>query len=173
MNEIYVACLSSYNNGILWGNWVSLEDKTKEEISEEIQSILDSSPEPFAEEYAIHSYSGPITSLSSDLGEWPDIDELIRIVEFIGDSEERIKWLASDYSIHIGVDDLESYFTESYYGTFDSEEEFAREYYEQQGLTDHPLIDYVDWSNVWGAEFDCDGWNSIRLSNYSVAIFSS
>jgi antirestriction protein len=173
MNEIYVACLASYNNGILYGQWIEIEDKTKEEIQEEIDLILKQSPEPFAEEYAIHDYNGPISSLASELGEWPDFDELIRIVEFIGNSEDRVKWLASDYSTHIAVDNLEDAFTESFYGTFSSEEEFAREYYEEKGYGGFTLIDYVDWKRVWEGEFDCNGWNAISLSNYQVAIFSS
>jgi len=55
--RIYVADLSAYNNGKLHGVWI---DATLEsdEIMEQVNIMLASSPEGFAEEYAIHDYEG-------------------------------------------------------------------------------------------------------------------
>ena len=51
--RIYVACLASYNNGTLHGRWI---DATQGEahIWHETRAMLATSPEPDAEEWAIH-----------------------------------------------------------------------------------------------------------------------
>jgi len=54
--EIYIACLASYNNGILYGKWIDANQFSKD-LEVEIQEILAESPEPNAEEWAIHDYS--------------------------------------------------------------------------------------------------------------------
>ena len=53
--KIYVACLASYNNGILHGNWIDA-DIGEDEINEEIQKVLKTSPIEDAEEFAVHDY---------------------------------------------------------------------------------------------------------------------
>lgn len=50
--EIYVACLASYNSGILHGEWIEVTDE--ETVRKEIRKILAASPVEDAEEYAIH-----------------------------------------------------------------------------------------------------------------------
>lgn len=55
--RIYVVCLSAYNNGSLYGRWIAA-DQTPEDILDEIQGMLASSPEPRAEEWSIHDYDG-------------------------------------------------------------------------------------------------------------------
>jgi len=53
--RIYVACLAAYNNGKLHGAWI---DATQDidDIQCQINQMLADSPEPDAEEYAIHDY---------------------------------------------------------------------------------------------------------------------
>tara|TARA_B110000879_G_scaffold188595_1_gene251387 strand:+ start:2055 stop:2573 length:519 start_codon:yes stop_codon:yes gene_type:complete len=53
--RIYVACLASYNNGILHGEWIDVSDD-ENEIWDGIKAVLDSSSISNAEEYAIHDY---------------------------------------------------------------------------------------------------------------------
>jgi antirestriction protein len=53
--RIYVACLASYNAGILHGRWIDA-DTGADEIREEIEGMLAESPEYGAEEWAIHDY---------------------------------------------------------------------------------------------------------------------
>ena len=55
--RIYVACLAAYNNGKLHGAWI---DATQDldDIQDQINQMLADSPEPDAEEYAIHDYEG-------------------------------------------------------------------------------------------------------------------
>ncbi len=55
--RIYVADLAAYNNGKLHGVWINACDDL-EVIQKQINEMLESSPERFAEEYAIHDYEG-------------------------------------------------------------------------------------------------------------------
>ena len=55
--RIYVACLAAYNNGRLHGRWIDA-DQSVDEIWSEVQAMLAASPEPGAEEWAIHDYEG-------------------------------------------------------------------------------------------------------------------
>jgi antirestriction protein len=54
--KIYIACLASYNNGILYGNWIDA-NQDADVLSTEIKEILAKSPMENAEEWAIHDYS--------------------------------------------------------------------------------------------------------------------
>ena len=53
--EIYVADLAAYNAGKLRGEWIDANQDV-DNIRAEIEKMLSSSPELFAEEYAIHDY---------------------------------------------------------------------------------------------------------------------
>lgn len=46
MAKIYVACLASYNNGVLHGEWIDLEHESVDGVQEQIDEILRSSPYP-------------------------------------------------------------------------------------------------------------------------------
>jgi len=67
--RIYVACLASYNAGILHGEWIDATDA--DTIREAIQEMLKGSPTAGAEEWAIHDYEG---FGSIRLSEWEDVD---------------------------------------------------------------------------------------------------
>ncbi|OLZ74227.1 hypothetical protein AV521_00575 [Streptomyces sp. IMTB 2501] len=72
MHQIYAACLASYNNGMLHGEWIDAT-QDPDSINREIQLMLEASPIPGAEEFAIHDYEdfGGI-----QLGEYESIDDL-------------------------------------------------------------------------------------------------
>ena len=53
--KIYVADLAAYVNGRLHGRWIEA-NQDPEDIHQEIQEMLAESPEPSAEEHAIHDY---------------------------------------------------------------------------------------------------------------------
>jgi antirestriction protein len=55
--RIYVACLAAYNNGRLHGEWIAA-DHPLEDMASEVRAMLAKSPEPRAEEWAIHDYEG-------------------------------------------------------------------------------------------------------------------
>ena len=55
--RIYVACLAAYNAGTLHGRWIDAT-RGEDHIWRETRAMLAASPEPFAEEWAIHDYEG-------------------------------------------------------------------------------------------------------------------
>lgn len=55
--RIYVADLAAYDNGTLHGTWLNAAQDV-EQLSGAIQEMLAASPEPDAEEWAIHDYEG-------------------------------------------------------------------------------------------------------------------
>ncbi len=55
--RIYIADLAAYNNGRLHGIWINACDELND-IKAQINKMLATSPEGFAEEYAIHDYEG-------------------------------------------------------------------------------------------------------------------
>ena len=55
--RIYVASLSDYNAGRLHGAWIDAAQEP-EQIEAEIAWMLKQSPEPIAEEWAIHDHEG-------------------------------------------------------------------------------------------------------------------
>ncbi len=77
--RIYVADLAAYNNGKLHGVWIDACDEL-EDIQEQINQMLASSLEGFAEEYAIHDYEG---FGGYALGEYEGIEAAHEIACFI------------------------------------------------------------------------------------------
>jgi antirestriction protein len=55
--RIYVACLAAYNNERLHGRWINAH-QSPDELYSEVQAMLAASPEPGAEEWAIHDHEG-------------------------------------------------------------------------------------------------------------------
>lgn len=59
--QIYVACLSSYNEGRLHGKWIDCSADVDDMYSD-IESMLAESKSPFAEEWEIHDTDGVFSS---------------------------------------------------------------------------------------------------------------
>lgn len=77
--NIYVACLASYNAGHLHGEWID-PCQDAEDVWAEIRAMLAASPQPNAEEWAIHDYEG---FGSYQLGEYADIDKVVGLAHMI------------------------------------------------------------------------------------------
>lgn len=73
--RIYVACLASYNAGILHGEWIEATADA-DELKARVQAMLDRSPEPYAEEWAIHDFEG-----FGRMSEYEDLDHIAERVE--------------------------------------------------------------------------------------------
>jgi antirestriction protein len=73
--RIYVASLSDYNVGRLHGAWLEA-DQLPNDLQADIDHMLASSPEPGAEEWAIHDYEnfGPV-----HLGEYMSVESVSRL----------------------------------------------------------------------------------------------
>jgi len=124
--RIYVACLAAYNAGKLHGKWIELGGKTAEDVRAEIQEILKTSPEPHAEEWAIHDYElGGIK-----IGENEDLD---KIMEFVGHLVEHGEAFAA-YVNNFGADyaTLEG-FEDAYQGEHDNVVAYAEQWLEETG----------------------------------------
>ena len=73
--QIYVACLASYNAGRLIGEWITPAND-EEKLLAQIDKILKASPEPDAEEWAIHDYNN-----FPNLGEYPSVSNIVKVRE--------------------------------------------------------------------------------------------
>jgi antirestriction protein len=139
--RIYVACLSSYNSGILHGRWIDA-DQDVEDIHAEIQAMLAASPEPIAEEFAIHDHEG---FGSARIGEYESIENVAAIAKLIGEHGD----LAAEVIAHAGtVDEAREMLDDQYQGAFDSIEAWAEQYIDDAGaLKDMPenLRGYFDY----------------------------
>lgn len=121
--RIYVACLASYNAGILHGKWLDIDDYSNvEELQEAIRQMLAESPEPDAEEYAIHDYEG---FGGYNVQEYDDMADLFTLSELIGEHGPII----ADFLGHYMCDfsELAEKFEQAYCGCYTDEEDYARE----------------------------------------------
>ncbi|WDI44794.1 antirestriction protein ArdA [Bremerella sp. P1] len=141
--RVYIACLASYNNGVLHGRWIDA-DQEPDEIQEEINEMLRESrfpntmvecPEcegtddecelckgtgevPSAEEWAVHDYDEMI-----NLGEYPSLDDISR--HGLAIAEHGDAWKA--FCDHFGDDVTEEQFQDAYCGQYRSEVEYAEQ----------------------------------------------
>lgn len=82
--RVYVACLASYNRGILFGRWLDAAQEA-DELREEIRLMLEDSPIPNAKEWAIHDHEGfsPLT-----VGEYENLTNVTQAAKLITDHRE-------------------------------------------------------------------------------------
>ena len=139
MPRIYIACLSSYNSGILHGEWIDAADA--DAIREAIQEMLKRSRCPGAEEYAIHDYEG---FGSIRLSEWEDIDRVAELGALIDQHGEAF----AAYANHVGADyATEDSFQDAYCGEWDSEQAYAENLFDELYLHEVPehVQHYIDY----------------------------
>lgn len=125
--KIYVASLSDYNAGRLHGAWLDAA-MDPEELHAGVQEILSRSPEPIAEEWAIHDYEG-FGELR--LSEYESLERVSAVAR--GIAEHGIAFAA--WAAHRGIDDeeLHSTFEEAYLGRHDSLADYADQLVEDLG----------------------------------------
>ena len=128
--RIYVACLAAYNNGLLHGEWIDA-DQSADELHEAVARMLAASPQPGAEEWAIHDYEG-FGSLR--LGEYESLDRVATIAAGIAEHGDAFSaWLSYDESQD--ATDMQS-FEDAYRGEWDSLRAYAEDYAESTGMYD-------------------------------------
>ncbi|WP_414623792.1 antirestriction protein ArdA [Calothrix sp. CCY 0018] len=143
--RIYVACLSAYVNGKLHGEWIDC-DRDADDIWKEIEKMLEASPEPDAEEWAIHAFEN---WHGIEISENEDIESIAELAELI---EEHGKAFAV-YCQHYGTDASVEDFQDSYMGEYEDEEDFVYRMWEDVGtlkqLEEIGINEfYIDWSAV-------------------------
>lgn len=130
--QIYVACLSAYNNGYLHGAWIDC-DKTAEELKEAIREMLSQSPvsqtEP-CEGWAIHDYEGFFSYRVDEYERLETLSEIGALITNNDDAEIILKLMRHlDYDIEDSID----YFENNYQGKYDSDVDFAESFLEDTG----------------------------------------
>lgn len=163
--RIYVACLASYNNGVLHGEWIDASDNV-DEMQDEVNRILRASPYPnvtvmhegeevpSAEEWAIHDHEG-----LGDLGEYSGLQEVARrgwvaarAAEVAEDRGMPVAVLLEALSDMASADtDPEDFLNDRYCGQYDSWKDYAEEFHEEVGdLESVPdwLKHHIDWESV-------------------------
>lgn len=147
--RIYVASLTDYNAGRLFGEWIDCEDMSADDIGEAVAAMLAKSPAPklgdgIAEEWAIHDYDG---FYGIKLGEWESFERIAELSALIGEHGPAFAAFAE----YEGVDQVdEDRFTECYQGEWDTFRAFAENFAEECGL--------------WRADF-----GSARMDRYDPA----
>ena len=128
--NIYVASLSDYNDGRLYGQWMNA-DQTPEELHEAVKTMLDASPMAYAEEWGIFDYEGfgPIR-----IDEYEDLHTISTLAHGITEHGEAFAhWVDLTGE---NDEDVVSKFLESYLGCFESLEAYAESLVEDLGYRD-------------------------------------
>ena len=136
--KVYVACLSSYNAGRLFGEWIPA-DQGEDELGDRVQAMLARSPEPNAEEFRIDDHEG-FGGINVG-GE--SLDVVARLGELIVEHGADIVSGAYDY----GADSITDYISNAYMGHYDSEADYAESCFDTSTL-DKFLGNYIDWTRV-------------------------
>lgn len=136
--EIYVACLAAYNSGYLHGAWI---DATLDEgdIYESIRAMLANSPISNAEEWAIHDYSDFGSSI---LSEYSGIDEAHATATFIKAHGSIAIALLEYYN---DLQDAEDALENFYHGEWNSELDFATEFFHEAHHVSDDVLFYIDY----------------------------
>ncbi|MGH3903839.1 MAG: antirestriction protein ArdA [Pseudonocardiaceae bacterium] len=122
--RIYVRCLAAYVSGLLHGCWVDA-DQDEDALRTEVEMMLQSSPVPEAEEYAIHDHEG---FTGYPLGEYENLAFVSRLAQ--GIAEHGAAFAA--YADWIGREDAElAHFTDHFAGTYPTREAWAEEVAEE------------------------------------------
>lgn len=175
--RIYVACLASYNNGVLYGQWIDLDDA--DTVREHIAAMLRGSrfpnvtvPCPYcigedlatdgaspcthcggaghvssAEEWAVHDYDLPHGIKTQ--GEHPDPDALCELVELVEEHGDAFaKWV--EYGHDVDADA----FRDAYVGEFNSVHQWAEQWLDEtchfENVPDH-IRNYFDFE-AWARD---------------------
>jgi len=110
--RIYVACLASYNNGVLHGAWIDAT-QGEEGIWREVNQMLLKSPVEFAEEWAIHDYAG---FDDIQLSEYASFETVVVYADFIKTHGEIGSKLISYFG---DIEDAQNAISDHYAGEYD------------------------------------------------------
>lgn len=162
--KIYVACLASYNSGLLYGQWITVEQDV-DDIYDQISTMLTESPMEHAEDWAIHDYEGfgKIT-----LSEFEDLNTIVEYAKFIIEHEELGQALIAEY----GLSEAQMMMEDHYHGAFSSEVDFAQfvlEEYHGNPIPDN-WLSYFDYE-AFARDLFIDGYCSVEVDG-NVHVFS-
>jgi antirestriction protein len=162
---IYVACLAAYNAGTLHGKWIAAT-LAADSLHQEVQEILKLSPEPFAEEWAIHDYEG---FGDIRIHEYESLSEVSRLGLLVEEHGEAF----AAYAAHVGTETAtEESFQDAYRGHWDSELAYAQDLFDELYAHEVPenLRFYIDYE-AFSRDIFLDGHFSVRSSDFRVYVF--
>ncbi|AYV46280.1 antirestriction protein ArdA [Caulobacter flavus] len=162
---IYVACLAAYNAGFLHGVWIEVEDDG-DAVWAAIKAMLQASPIPMAEEYAIHDYEdfGGL-----EIAEYASIEKVIAIGAFL---RERGK-LGAMLAAHFGgdIEQAGEALEDSYRGVFESLADCFQAFTEETTTIPENLRLYIDYEAMArDAELSGDVF-TIKTAHDEVHVF--
>jgi antirestriction protein len=126
--RIYVASLSDYNAGNLHGEWVDA-DQDVDELQAAVTAMLARSPEPIAEEFAIHDYEGFGPTY---VDEYESLDRVAVLAHGIAEHGRAFAHWAN-YLGSADWDQLDR-FDDCFLGQWPSAEEFAESLLDDMGV---------------------------------------
>ena len=162
--RVYLACLASYNAGILHGVWADATDE--DALREAVAAMLAESPIEGAEEFAIHDHEG--------FGSWgPDEYEGLAEVAGKGAFIAEHGQLGAELLAHFSgrLDEAEAAF-EEYAGEWPDLGHFAEDLTEQSGVAIPDSVRlYVDY-DAMGRDLELGGdVFTVRTSFDAVHVF--
>lgn len=166
--RIYVACLAAYTNGKLHGTWINC-NQDAEVICEEIKEMLSNSPEPIAEDWAIHDFED---WQGIQINERESIERIAELAEMLEEHGEAF----AVYCRYYGSDASAEDFTEHYLGEYKSEEDFVCEQWQEDGRLDQlkklgVTESYINWEAI-ATDWFIDSYYSVKVSFEQVYVFS-
>lgn len=139
--QIYVACLATHNAGRHYGAWINATQKV-EQIHQDIQKMLSSSPIPNAEEWAIHSHNfGTIT-----LSENEDLEVVQSIAVFLVEHGSLGAGILAYYG---DIDSAKDAMENHYEGLYENHLEFAINLFDDCYMSAIPeaIQAYIDYAS--------------------------
>ncbi|QTA79832.1 Antirestriction protein [Desulfonema limicola] len=161
--KIYVACLSSYNSGILHGEWIDA-NQDADDIMEEIQEMLKNSPQ-YGEDWAIHDFEN---FYEIRISEYEDIETVSKIAQNIEAHGEAYASYISDMDGDI-EDDIEK-FEEAYRGEYKNKKDFAYQLMHDCYTIPEFLESYIDYEGYARDLFICD-YSYSSSENRKIFVF--
>lgn len=130
--RIYVACLAAYNAGRLHGEWIDATQDV-EAIREEIAAMLKASPEPGAEEYAIHDFDN-FGSLR--LSEYENLEQVAEAAGMIRVHGELASLVIGYYGGLGDLDEAREAIQDRFLGCFEDRREWVAQLLEETEALD-------------------------------------
>jgi antirestriction protein len=147
--RIYVACMAAYNNGKLHGEWIDANQDV-EDLQEAIAKVLSTSPEPGAEEWAVHAYD----NMPPGMGECPDLEEISEYARLFDEYGEAFAVFADHEGLEYATEER---FQDTYLGEYDSLVAYAEEYAENYMEIPDIFAHYIDYEAI-ALDLDCAGY---------------
>lgn len=160
--RIYVACLASYNNGILHGAWIDAT-QGQDGIWRDVSQMLFNSPAEYAEEWAIHDYEGFGGIHLSEYASFETVANYAEFIEAHGDLGAKLIAYFGD------LDDARDAISDHYAGHYDSLEDYAEQLTEETIQIPESLRFYIDYEKM-AADMEINDVLAIR-SGHAVHVF--